>query len=607
MALHGITGRRQTMTTTKSRSIHPQRRVSAMNLAPPNETRRPVGVRRWAARIAKILLPAGLVAISLLGVVVSPVQAAAPVNANAHSKVARDLQVGIALGSTPAVNWARDIHGARYVQVIVVSNSADPEMTDLRAFVVRTGGSVLAKHSFIHALTALMKAGTVIALAQRKDVVSVSPNREVRQTASTLESITGALTSNVRSNSTKTGYSGVDGTGIGIAVLDSGVMKAHDAFLGGNAVTRVARNVDMFNSAAAGWTIGVDTTGSLQPGSLALNTYEALIAADNDTTQDTFGHGTHVAATAAGYAKFYASSTPDTTGIAPNAKIYDVRVLDDHGYGSVSDAIEGIQWVIYHAKEYNIRVLNTSLAADSTETWQTDPLCIAARSATAAGITVVAAAGNFGQSSFGQELYGTVGAPGIDPSVITVGAVNYHDSVARDDDTVANFSSRGPTRGVWFDANGLAHPDNLLKPDLVAPGNRIVSAAATTADSATPTWNYMASTYYSNLVAPLGITETSPETQMQMSGTSIAAPAVTGAVALMLQANPGLTPPLIKAILQYTAQPLPNYNLLQQGAGTLNIDGAIVLANALKTDIATQIQANGLNGGDSLLAYQQSM
>src|SRR5207247_9376251 len=174
---------------------------SAMNLAPPNETRRPVGVRRWAARIAKILLPAGLVAISLLGVVVSPVQAAAPVNANAQSKVARDLQVGIALGTTPAVNWARDIHGARYVQVIVVSNSADPEMTDLRAFVVRSGGSVLARHSFIHALTALMKAGTVIAMAQRNDVVSVTPNREVRPTASTLEWLTRALARKQSTNS----------------------------------------------------------------------------------------------------------------------------------------------------------------------------------------------------------------------------------------------------------------------------------------------------------------------------------------------------------------------------------------------------------------------
>src|ERR1700719_2366252 len=320
----------KTMTTTNS--------GSTMNLAPPNETRRAVGMRRWAACIGRILLPAGLFAIALLGIVDRPAQAApsaqaaAPAQANAQSKLARDLQVAIALGSTPAVKWARDIKGARYLQVIVISNSADPEMTDLRSFVVRTGGSVLAKHSSIHALTVLMKAGTVNAMAQRKDVVSVSPNREVRQTASTLESITGALTSNVRTNSTKTSYSGVDGTGIGIAVLDSGVMKAHDAFLDGSGVTRVARNVDMFNSAEAGWTIGVDTTGSLQPGSLALSTYEAQIAADNDATQDPFGHGTYVAATAAGYAKFYASSTPDTTGIAPNATIYDVRVLDDQGY-----------------------------------------------------------------------------------------------------------------------------------------------------------------------------------------------------------------------------------------------------------------------------------
>src|SRR5437867_2340200 len=316
-----------------------------MHLAPPNETRRPVGVRRWAACIAKILLPAGLFAISLLGVVDSPAQAAAPAQANAQSKVARDLQAGIALGHTPAVNWARDINGARYVQVIVVSNSVDPEMTDLRAFVLRTGGSVLARHSGIHALTVLMTAGTVNAMAQRNDVVSVSPNREARQTASTLESITGALTSNVRTNSTKTGYSGWDGTGIGIAVLDSGVMKAHDGFLDGSGVTRVARNVDMFNSAVASWTIGVDTTTSLQPGSSALNTYEAQIAADDDATQDPFGHGTHVAAVAAGRAKYYSWGTPDTTGIAPNAKIFDVRVLDDRGSGTVSDAIEGIQWV----------------------------------------------------------------------------------------------------------------------------------------------------------------------------------------------------------------------------------------------------------------------
>ena len=76
-----------------------------------------------------------------------------------------------------------------------------------------------------------------------------------------------------------------------------------------------------------------------------------------------------------------------------------------------------------------------------------------------------------------------------------------------------------------------------------------------------------------------------------LSGTSIAAPAVAGAVALMLQANPGLTPPLIKAILQYSAQPLAGYNLLQQGAGLLNVDGAVALAKALRTDVATRSPA----------------
>ena len=78
-------------------------------------------------------------------------------------------------------------------------------------------------------------------------------------------------------------------------------------------------------------------------------------------------------------------------------------MLDDTGSGTLSDVLEGIEWVIYHAQEYNIRVMNLSLAAQSTESWQTDPLCVAVRSAAAAGITVVVAAGNFGKSSAGGE------------------------------------------------------------------------------------------------------------------------------------------------------------------------------------------------------------
>ena len=530
---------------------------------------------------------------------------AQPILNGKHDKIARDLQDGLSTVSprnrSANGNWARDVNGVRTVQVVIVTDGSDADMSDLRAEVLRLGGSVHARHPAVRALTVQVPAQHVGTLAQRKDVVSVSPNRATRRTASTLESISGALTANVRSSSSKTTYSGLDGTGIGIAVLDSGVMKAHEAFLDGAGSTRVLRNVNILNGNLSTWLNGVDATVSPAPGSTALANYESSIAYDSASTQDSYGHGTHVASVAAGRAKYY-TYAGDTTGIAPNATIYDVKVLGSQGIGSLSDALEGIQWVIYHAREYNIRVLNVSLATDSTETWQTDPLCAAVRSATAAGITVVVAAGNFGKDDKGREIYGSVSAPGNDPSVITIGAVNYKNTTSRSDDSVNFFSSRGPTRSSYVDSYGTRRVDNVLKPDLVAPGNKIIGAAATKASYSYPTWNYLATNYYNNLVTPVGIYQAYGETQMMLSGTSIAAPVVSGAAALLLQANPGLTPPLVKAILQYTAQPLPGANLLQQGAGLLNIDGAIALAKTLRTDIASKIEAGTMPAGTALLA-----
>ena len=97
----------------------------------------------------------------------------------------------------------------------------------------------------------------------------------------------------------------------------------------------------------------------------------------------------------------------------------------------------------------------------------------------AAGITVVAAAGNFGQSADGAQIYGTISSPGHEPSVITVGSANTKGTAARTDDSVNFFSSRGPTRGVVRRYGGVRQIDNLLKPDLVAPGNRMLGALAT--------------------------------------------------------------------------------------------------------------------------------
>ena len=527
---------------------------------------------------------------------------AAPPPFEPKTKIARDLDDELAPARQPRARWARDINGVRHVQIVVVSNASDPDMTDLSAYVRGIGGAIHAAHPSIRALSIQIKASQVAALSSRSDVVSVSPNRATQSTAAnTLENVTGALGANVRSRANRTAYSGIDGTGIGIAVLDSGVMKAHDSFGDASGARRVKRSVSMLNASTAKWTTAGTSATSLMPGSLSLMAYENAIDADGALRQDPYGHGTHVASVAAGRGYTAGDAAEqDINGIAPNASIYDVRILGDQGTGTLSDALEGIQWVIYHAKEYNIRVLNLSIAASSTESWQTDPLCVAVRSATAAGLTVVVAAGNYGLTSGGVETYGRISSPGNDPSVITVGAVNLKGTAGRADDSVNFFSSRGPTRSAYVDSSGVRRVDNLLKPDLVAPGNKIVGASATTSYSLS--LNYLASTYGSNLVAPLGIRPILSETQMMLSGTSIAAPVVAGTVALMLQANPGLTPPLVKAILQYSAQPLPNANLLQQGAGLLNVDGAIQLSRVLRTDLNTAIGAGTIATGATMLA-----
>ena len=401
-------------------------------------------------------------------------------------------------------------------------------------------------------------------VAERSDVTFVAPNRATRRTASTLETITGASTTGVRTGSTKTSYSGLDGTGIGIAIVDSGVMQAHKAFHTAAGVSRVLKNVQTLTTTQADWTNAYSVNTALQP-----------------LVQDSFGHGTHVASVAAGRPATY-TVAPDLTGIAPNANIYGVKVLNNYGFGTLSDTLEGIQWVIYHAKEYNIRVMNLSLVIDSTDNW------------------VVAAAGNFGKNLSGTENYGSVSSPGNDPSVITVGSANFKAATTRAGAVVNTYSSRGPTRGGRIDAaTGHRLHDNLLKPDLVAPGNAIIGAAATRADAANASWNTLAAWFTSSLVTATGITPTYRESQMYLSGTSVAAPAVAGTVALLLQANPGLTPPMVKALLQYTAQPMAGANLLQQGAGLLNVNGAVALAKMLRTDPASAITAGTITAGAS--------
>ena len=276
----------------------------------------------------------------------------------------------------------------------------------------------------------------------------------------------------------------------------------------------------------------------------------------------------------------------------------NLRVLDSAGHGNASNVIAALDWAVANKAAYNIRVINLSLGTPARDSYRVDPLCLAARRAVSAGIVVVTSAGNNGKDAAGNKLYGTIGSPGIEPSVITVGAANTFGTDARSDDGVATYSSRGPTRGYVILSNGARKYDNLVKPDLVAPGNKIITAHSSNIDPVTSLTAQYPSLFINNGWG-------SSDEVMYMSGTSVAAPVVAGAVAVMLEANPSLTPNLVKTILMYSAQPLNGFNTLEQGAGLLNVDGAVRLARLVKTTLPTVNGSSMLTG--TLPASQTSV
>jgi serine protease AprX len=321
---------------------------------------------------------------------------------------------------------------------------------------------------------------------------------------------------------------GYTGEGVTVAVIDSGITSWHDDLTSTNrrqypfGNQRVSKFVDFVNGQSLPY--------------------------------DDHGHGSHVAGIILGNGF---DSDGKQVGMAPRASLVSLKVLDQDGRGSISTVIAALDWVAANAKAQNIRVVNVSAGAAVTESYWTDPLTLAAKRVVDQGVVVVAAAGNLGMNAKGETQYGGILSPGNAPWVLTVGASSTQGTVPRRDDTLANFSSRGPTRG-----------DYLAKPDLVAPGYGIRSLAVP------------GSTLYINNAQYLvdGNNRSANAPYLSLSGTSMAAPQVAGAVALMFQANPKLTPNFVKAILQYTAQEFPGYNALQQGAGFLDVLSAVRLA-----------------------------
>ncbi|TMC77195.1 MAG: hypothetical protein E6J09_08070, partial [Chloroflexi bacterium] len=241
---------------------------------------------------------------------------------------------------------------------------------------------------------------------------------------------------------------------------------------------------------------------------------------DQRLVNDPGGHGTHVAGIIAGNGT---RSAGEFVGIAPQANIVDVRVLDRNGSGRISSVVRGIEWVVAHRATYNIRIMNLSFGAPVTASYRTDPMSAAVEIAWRLGLVVVAAAGN------GGPARDSVVSPGIDPYAVTVGATDDLGTLSRRDDTLAWFSS-------WGNA------DSNAKPDLVAPGRRIVSIRVP--GSALDT-----------LFPDRVVTARNGSTYLRLSGTSMATPVVAGAAALLLERRPNLTPDQVKALLVGTTQP----------------------------------------------------
>jgi len=288
------------------------------------------------------------------------------------------------------------------------------------------------------------------------------------------------------------------GKGVTIAILDTGTYPHPDLLLPKN---RVIAFKDFINS------------------------QESNIYDDN-------GHGTHCAGSAAGNGY---TSSGKYKGPAYEANIVSIKILDKKGTGKSSNAIKAVEWILAHKKQYNIKIISLSLGYKAVTSYRQDPLCQALEKAWEAGIVVCTAAGNEGPEPK------TISSPGIHPAFITVGASDDHNTIDSSDDTIADFSGRGPTI------------DGLTKPDFLLPGNNIVSARAK-----------------GSFLDKLSSDKVVDSWYISLSGTSMAVPICAGIIAQLLEAKPYLTPREIKEQLLESCHKIETADANTQGNGFLD-------------------------------------
>jgi serine protease AprX len=317
---------------------------------------------------------------------------------------------------------------------VIVQKSAKTDAPD--RMVQSLGGTVTRQLNIINAFVAEIPAGAISKLATSGDIRTITPDAAVIDTGTKTEA--GAVPSGnlISAYPQSTGASrlwnaspNLQGQGVTVAVVDSGVNGNHEDLKGANGVSRVIVNQEFSPS--------------------------------NDT-KDGYGHGTHVAGIIGGNG---ARSDGGYIGMAPKVNLINVKVGDDEGGLQESDVIAGLEWIYNNRIDQNIKVVNLSLTSSLFSLYHISPLDAAVEILWFNRIVVVVAAGNNGIAALNP--------PANDPFVITVGAVDDKGTPSISDDRIPSYSGYG----VVIGGVGLG---TLIKPDLVAPGTNIISTLANT-------------------------------------------------------------------------------------------------------------------------------
>lgn len=283
---------------------------------------------------------------------------------------------------------------------------------------------------------------------------------------------------------------------------------------------------------------GIDASRPEFAGRIVANVNLSTLS--GNSAGDGRGHGTFVAGLAVG-------KLDGRDGAAPNAKIVSLDVMDDQGMAKTSDVIVAADWILAHKAQYGIKVANFSLHSSVANSFMYDPLDKAVERLWFNGVVVVVAAGNYG---YPDRPSGVPFAPGNDPFVITVGASDTGKSVATNDDIAAPWSAYGYTL------------DGFAKPDVAAPGRFMVGPVPVTSTLYKERADHIVDTGY-----------------MELSGTSFAAPVVSGIAALILGRYPNFTPDQVKGALMLGAKPLANATDLSEGVGEVSASRSMSYSN----------------------------